>query len=438
MRIAQFTPGAGNDIYCENCLRDATLVRAFRKQGHEVLMIPLYLPLAIDKDEQVSNAPIFFGGINVYLQQQSSFFRKTPGWIDRIFDRQKLLEWVSRRTQMVNAQVLGQTTMSMLKGEDGRQVKELERLVGWLNAKENKPDIICLSNVLLAGMAGSLRGTIGVPVVCLLQDEDKFLDKLVPPYARQGWEILSECVHNIEAFVAVSNYYAGVMKKRLKLESNKLHVVYPGVPLDEYKPADTKPGIPTIGYLSQMSSDKGLDILVEAFVIIKRNEKLKNAKLCIAGEQGKEDKTFVDHIKRQLNSHGLLNDVEIISDFGRKEKIEFLQKLSVLSVPEKHPSAYGLYVIEALATGVPVVEPATELFTELLKQTGGGLLYKPNTAGKLAETIEKLLMDADYAERLGRQGRDAIIEKFNIEKTAEEIGRIFMKTVKNFSENNYA
>ena len=120
------------------------------------------------------------------------------------------------------------------------------------------------------------------------------------------------------------------------------------------------------------------------------------------------------------------------------EKIEFLQKLSVLSVPEKHPSAYGLYVIEALATGVPVVEPATELFTELLEQTGGGLLYKPNTAGKLAETIEKLLMDADYAERLGRQGRDAIVEKFNIEKTAEEIGRIFMKTVKNFSENNYA
>ncbi|MHC4396179.1 MAG: glycosyltransferase family 4 protein [Planctomycetota bacterium] len=438
MRIAQFTPGAGNDIYCENCLRDAAFVRTLRKLGYDVLMIPLYLPLPVDKDEQVSNAPIFFGGINVYLQQQSAFFRKTPSWIDRIFDRRKLLEWASHKSGMVNAQVLGQTTISMLKGENGRQVKELDRLVSWLNAKENKPDIVCLSNVLLAGMAGRIREATDVPIVCFLQDEDKFLDRLAPPYAQQGWEIISECVRDIDAFIAVSNYYADVMSKRLKLEANKLHTVYPGVSLERYRPAETKPKVATIGFLSQMSSDKGLDILVEAFVIIKKNEKLRNTKLCIAGEHGKEDRTFVKHIKQQLNRYGLLNDVEIMSNFGHKEKIEFLQKLSVLSVPEKHPTAYGLYIIEALATGVPVVEPATELYTELLEQTGGGLLYEPNSAGQLAETIEKLLMDADYAEKLGRQGREAVVEKFNIEKTAEEIGRIFMETVKNFSENNYA
>ncbi|MHC4639143.1 MAG: glycosyltransferase family 1 protein, partial [Planctomycetota bacterium] len=176
MRIAQFTPGAGDNIYCENCLRDAALVRAFRKLGHEVLMIPLYLPLRVDGTEQLSNAPIFFGGINVYLQQQSAIFRKTPRWIDRIFDMRKLLEWVSGRSGMVDAHVLGKTTISMLEGEDGRQVKELKRLVNWLSEKENKPDIVCLSNALLAGMAGRIKQKTGVPVVCMLQDEDQFLD----------------------------------------------------------------------------------------------------------------------------------------------------------------------------------------------------------------------------------------------------------------------
>jgi glycosyltransferase involved in cell wall biosynthesis len=438
MRIVQFTPGAGEDIYCENCLRDAVLVRTLRKLGYDVLMIPLYLPLPVDKDEQVSNAPIFFGGINVYLQQKSAFFRKTPGWIDRLFDRPKLLGWISRRSKMVKAQVLGQTTISMLQGQEGRQVKELERLVSWLKAKENKPDVVCLSNALLAGMAGRVRQTIGVPVVCFLQDEDKFLDKLAPPYAQQAWEVLCERARDIDAFIAVSNYYADVMRKRLELETNKLHVVYPGIAQEEYTPTVTKPKIPTIGYLSQMCSDKGLDILVEAFAIIKKNEKLKKARLCIAGEQGREDRAFIKHIRQQLTNCGLINDVEIISNLSHKEKIEFLQKLSVLSVPEKGQSAYALYILEALATGVPVVEPITDIFNELLRQTGGGLLYKPNKAGKLAETIEKLLLDADYAEKLGCQGRMAVVEKFNIEKTAEETARIFIEAVKNFGEENYA
>jgi len=438
MRIVQFSPCSGDDIYCENCLRDAVLVRKLRKLGHDVLMVPLYLPLSIDKEEQVSNAPIFFGGINVYLQQKTALFRKTPRWIDRLFDRPKLLGWISHSSKMVNAKVLGQTTISMLQGEDGRQVKELERLVEWLNAKENKPDVVCLSNALLAGMAGRLKQAIGVPVVCFLQDEDKFLDELVQPYAQEAWEILCDCARNIDSFIAASNHYADIMEKRLEIEANKLHVVYPGIAPEEYTPAAGKPSVPTVGFLSQMCSDKGLDVLVEAFSIIKKNEKLENARLCIAGEQGREDRAFIKKIRQQLSNSGIINDVEIISNLSQKEKIEFLQKLSVLSVPEKVQSAYALYILEALAAGVPVVEPGTDIFNELLGQTGGGLLYKPNKAGKLAETIEKLLLDADYAEKLGGEGRRAVVEKFNIDKTAEETARIFIEAVKNFGEKHYA
>ncbi len=225
MRIAQIVPGVGNTSTCTNCLRDAALVREFRRLGHEVLVVPLYLPFRPEGQKPAGRAPIFFGGINVYLQQRSVFFRKTPGWFDRIFDNQRLLEWCSRKFQMTNTKVLGQTTVSMLKGRDGYQVKELDRLVGWLNKKENRPDVVYLSNVLLAGLAKSLKQEIGVGIVCLLEGEEKFLDELAPPCNRQGWSVLAECVHGIDAFIATDGSYGDVMKKRLGIGQDKIHIV---------------------------------------------------------------------------------------------------------------------------------------------------------------------------------------------------------------------
>ena len=183
MRIVQITPSAGGSFYCENCLRDAALVRSMRKLGHDILMIPLYLPLPTDESNLAGKTPIFFGGINVYLQQKLLFFRRTPRWLDKLFDSPKLLKWVARKAGMTNAKDLGQMTISMLRGEKGRQIKELDRLIEWLQTQDNKPDVVCLSNVLLVGLAKRIKQRLGVPVVCLLQDEDGFLDGLSSPYS---------------------------------------------------------------------------------------------------------------------------------------------------------------------------------------------------------------------------------------------------------------
>lgn len=228
MKIAQIVPGVGGGKVCGNCLRDGALVRQFRRLGCEVVVVPLYLPFRPEGEVADELAPIFFGAINVYLQQKSALFRKTPRWLDRIFDNQKLLEWSSRRFQMVDAHVLGQTTVSMLKGRDGYQVKEVNRLISWLNKKENSPDVVCLSNALLAGLAGPIKEAIGVPIVCLLQDEDKFLDKLARPYSQQGWSILTECACRVDSFIAVGERYADVMKKKLEIGQDKMHVVCGG------------------------------------------------------------------------------------------------------------------------------------------------------------------------------------------------------------------
>lgn len=430
MKIIQITPGTGDTFYCDNCLRDAALVTAMRSIGHDVVMVPMYLPVSSDSNQALDNTPIFFGGINVYLQQKSKLFQKTPRWLDRLFDSPKLLAWLARKYKMTNARDLAETAISMMRGEHGRQAKELNRLIEWLDSQDNRPDIICLSNILLAGLSESFKKKLGVPIVCLLQDEDAFLDMMPSPYAEQLWDMLTERANNIDAFIAVSKYYAEVMQQRLKLSSDKVHVVYMGISLDGYEPPSDEPDVPTIGYLSRMCHDKGLDTLVDAFIKLKNNLNLKNAKLRIAGGRTSADTEFINSIQKKLSSAGFIDDVQFLSAFDRNTKIDFLQTLSLLSVPEKRPVAYALYLIEALAAGVPVAAPKSGVLPELLEITGGGVLYEPNSTDALVEAMQSLLLDPKHAQQLGKQGRDQVRKKFNVEQTATELMRIYKKITK--------
>jgi len=430
MKIILICPGSGDNFYCENCLRDAALAKALRRLGHDVLMVPLYLPLQADKVEPVSNAPLFFGGVNVYLQQKLSLFRRTPRWIDRWFDSRRLLEWAGRKAGMTNARDLGETTISMLEGEHGRQVKELDRFVDWLAAEPDKPDVVCLSNVLLAGMVRRIKERLDVPVACLLQDEDGFLDGLSPSYAERAWAVVRERARDIDALGAVSRYYADVIQERLKVEPARMYVVPMGIELDAYKPAEGGPATPTIGFLSRMCPDRGLERLVDAFILLKRNAKLESARLRICGGRSAADEPFISRMRDKLAAAGVRDDVEFLDAFDRDARIEFLRSLTVLSVPEVRPVAYGLYVLEALAMGVPVVEPAIGCFPETLAITGGGILYEPNAAGRLADALEPLLLDAQAARRLGADGRAGLRKAFDVTQTAGEMIRVFEQVVR--------
>jgi len=431
MKIVQICPGSGDNFYCENCLRDAALVKAMRKLGHDVLMVPLYLPLQTDKTEQLSNAPLFFGGVNVYLQQKLAFFRKTPRWIDRWFDSRRLLEWAGRKAGMTNARDLGEATISMLQGEHGRQVKELDRFVDWLQSEPEKPDVVCLSNVLLAGLVRRIKDRLGVKVVCLLQDEDDFLDGLASPYAEQAWQIVCERARDIDAFLSVSQYYADAMKTRLNVPADRVHVTHMGIEPEIYGPAETAPDVPTIGFLSRMCANRGLETLVDAFILLKQNAGLRNARLRISGGRNASDEPFIEQMRDKLEKAGVLADVDFVPAFDRDAKLEFLRSLSVLSVPELKPVAYGLYVLEALAMGVPVVEPAIGCFPETIEMTGGGALYEPNTAKRLAEVLEPLLSDPQATRKLGTEGRAGVFKTLDIARTAGETVRVYEQIVRN-------
>ena len=117
-------------------------------------------------------------------------------------------------------------------------------------------------------------------------------------------------------------------------------------------------------------------------------------------------------------------DFEYLGEIDRAEKFRFLGSLDALSVPVSYRAPKGLYALESMARGTPVVQPRLGIFPELIEATGGGLLHEPGDAADLAAKLEHLLDHPDEAQALGRKGREAVIERFHSRRTAEETARI--------------
>jgi len=424
MRIVQLTPGTGN-FYCGACMRDNALVSALRKLGHDAVLLPMYLPHFVDEESATGNAPLFFGGINVYLQQKLALFRRTPEWLDHWLDAPALLQRAAAYAGMTSARDLSELTLSMLLGENGRQGKEIEKVIAWLSLAENRPDVVSLSNGLLIGLAHRLKEALGVPVLCNLQGEDSFLDAL--PGSELCWQAIRKCTDDVASFVAPSRYYADVMQKRLGLAPERVEVVYNGINLEGYAPAVSgPPNPPVIGYLARMHPSKGLDVLVEAFIQLKTRGRINGLRLQVAGMQTEEDKVYVNRLRERLRAAGCAESAEFLPNLDRPAKQEFLRTLSVLSVPATYGESFGLYVVESLASGVPLLQPAHGAFPELIEATGGGILCKPGDPEALAVALEKALADPAALAAMGRCGMQAVRERF----TSETMARGFAEVCK--------
>lgn len=427
------TPGAGK-MYCGACLRDNALTAALRLLGHAVVMAPLYLPLTLDEEDQTAGTPIFFSGINVFLDQQLPLFRESPHWLHRILASPSLLRLASGAAARTRPEDLGELTLSMLRGEEGNQARELEDLIRWLYL--DKPQVVCLSNALLAGMARRIRAELRVPVICTLQGEDFFFDALAEPHRQAAWRLASERAADIDLFVAPSHYYGRFMAERLKIAPERMRVVANGINLSGYEaaaPAAGKTGPPMLGYFARQCREKGLDILIGAFVRLKKRDGLADLKLRVGGSCGPTDQVVVDDLRKVLAEHQVLGDVEFCPNLSRAGKLEFLRSLTVFSVPARHPEAFGLYVIEALASGVPVVQPDHGGFPELVAATGGGRLFDAGNEAALADAIEGLLRAPEQARAMGEAGRLAVLQRYSVETMAGKFAETCRDAVRNFN-----
>jgi glycosyltransferase involved in cell wall biosynthesis len=419
MRVVHLTAGTGS-FFCGTCLRDHALVKGLRRLGHDALMVPMYLPLVLDDSGRNESTPLFFGGINVYLQQKFAFFRHTPPWVDKLFDSPALLRQAGKRAGMTDPRELGEMTLSMIKGEDGYQVKELDKLIEWLS--EQKPAAVCLSNSLLIGLARRIRKELRGAIICSLQGEDAFLDSLPQPYRESCWQLVRERALDVDRFVAPSRYYSTLMQERLRLPADKMAVIYNGIDLEGFTAADAPPEFPTVGFLARMCREKGLDTLVEAFMELA--PRVPDARLKVGGTQTEADRAFVNDLQSRLARAGLASAAEFRPNLTHTEKQQFLRELTVLSVPTRSGEAFGLFVIEALASGVPVVQPDTGAFPELIELTGGGVLHAHADVSSLADALERLLLNPADAAQLGRSGRGTVAARFTSDAMAGNFDRL--------------
>ncbi len=431
-RIAYLTAGAAG-MYCGSCLHDNTLVAALRRQSIDATLIPTYTPIRTD-EEDVSANQVFFGGINVYLQQKFGFFRYLPRFLDRWLDRPGLIRWLARDATGPGPEALGQLTVSMLQGPQGHQAKEVERLVDWLET-DFRPQLIGLTNILIGGCIPTLKQRLKVPIVVTLQGDDVFLDYLPPRYREESIRWIRQVAEHVDGFLVYSQFYADYMRGYLGLENARFDIVPLGIQTADFqagiaeRPADRPP---TVGYFARLAPEKGLHTLVDAFIRLRSNwnETGPAPRLLMAGWLGKQHQAYADEQFQRLDRAGLEGEYRYWGSVDREQKLRFLQELDVFSVPTKFYEPKGLYVLEALAAGVPVVQPAHGIFPEILASTGGGRLFTPHDAGELARELQRLLQDREAAAALGREGRAAVLQKHNADAMARSTMELYRQFIR--------
>jgi glycosyltransferase involved in cell wall biosynthesis len=427
MKIAYIAAGAAG-MYCGACIHDNTLATALAQLGHDVPLIPTYTPTRTD-EANVSLPRVFFGGVNVFLQQKSALFRHTPWWLDRVFDSPALLRLASSLAGRTDPTELGALTVSMLRGEGGNQRKELRKLIAWLK-EEVRPQIVCLTNALLVGMAREIKRELRVPVVCGLPGEDLFLDGLPEPSRSEARALLRERCGDADAFIAMSRYYAGFMAEFLGVARERIHVVRPGLNLEgfgEMRSAEcgarNEPVV--IGYFARIAPEKGLHLLCEAYRLLRQMPGVGPTRLRAGGYLGEAGRAYLEKIRRDIAAWGLADQFDYIGEPDRAGKIGFLRSLDVFSTPTTFREPKGLPVLEALACGVPFVAPAHGVFPELAETTGGGVLVKPDDPQSLSEGLARLVADARLRNEMGRRGGEMVRREFTAEQMAEETLGIF-------------
>lgn len=426
MKIIHIVPGFGGTFYCGNCLRDSALVASLRKEGHDASILPVYLPLVMNGEEVPDGPPVFYGAVSIYVRQMIPAMRHMPKWLHRLLNAKPVLRFAVKKSGSTRAHGLEGLTESMLLGEEGYQREDLAEITQYLK-NIAKPDIVHFSNALLLGMAGMIRREVGAPVVCSLQDEDVWIDAMEPSFRKKMWELMASRANGTDALIAVSDWFATEMKQKMQLREGLVHTIPIGIQTNQYRIHEPSLHNRTIGYLSRLCDENGLGVLVDAFLLLKKESGFEDVRLRLTGGKTHDDHSFIRKQLKKIREAGLSEMVEFHDNFGMPSLQDFFAGLTVLSVPVLKGEAFGMYQLEAMASGIPVVQPALGAFPEIVGKTGGGLIYQPNTPEALSKAIACLLNDPVKLLALSKAGREGVEEHFDAPLVSHKLMTLYQQ-----------
>ncbi|HPC98943.1 MAG TPA: glycosyltransferase family 4 protein [Bacteroidales bacterium] len=424
MKVVFLITGSGGSFYCSNCYRDMLFFRAVKKYGRiEAEAVPLYLPPEKIYVESGFGTNVYFGAVSLFLREKVPALHNMPVFLEKIFDSPPLLKIAAMSAGSTRSSGLEEMTINMIDSSSRIHERELERLA--LHLKDIKADIVHLSNSLIIGLAKQLKEIIDIKVVCSLQNEDDWINDMAEPYQSKAWELIGKESANVDVFVSPGTYFTDFITRKTGISRDKILIVPAGIEVPQAIIPEKKQDSMAVGFFSRVSQHNGFDKMVDAFLILKKEKEFKNLKLHVCGGYTGDDKPFIKQQISKINKRGLRESVRFFHEFHGNTKEDFLNSADLISVPVRKPDGYGLYILEANAHAVPVVQPATGAFPEILSVTEGGVIYEPDTVEKLAESISMLLQDSTGRKALGIKGRKNVNEKLNIERMSEGLLRAY-------------
>lgn len=401
-------------MFCGSCMHDNTWARALMQAGHEVSLIPTYTPIRVDEHNESSDR-VFMGGINVYLNHKSRVWRHLPRGMKSWLDHPRVIRMLTRRAVSNDASELGDLAISMLSGEHGPHRQAIEELDRYIS-EHLKPDVVVFSNALLAGAVKQLKQRFNGPILCVLQGDDVFLDGLADRYRTRVTDMVSECAQDFDGFLTHSRFYRDYMAKYLRLEQDKFSVLPLGIDFAGHVglPESRSTGPLTVGYFARIAPEKGLHHLIDGFVELRKQ--IPDAQLKIGGFLGKQYKPYLEQCFTAAKGHQSAISY-VGSPATHEEKVAFLNSIDVLSVPTEFLEPKGLYVLEALANGIPVVQPRHGAFPEIIEATQGGLLVTARDAHALADGLQQMI-DVPSRLKFAQDGWNNVRSRYSLEEMA--------------------
>jgi glycosyltransferase involved in cell wall biosynthesis len=412
MKVIHLVPGTGH-FYCGSCLRDQAWIREMRRQGHEIIVYPLYLPLISDVDEKTEGLQVNAMEVN-FRSKWQNMPNGLSWFIRKVFANQGVLKLISQFTGRTSARVVGEMTLDALVGKEGKQWGVWNELLNQIS-KHDGVDVISLSNSLLSGLIPSLKMLFPeAKIVVSLQGEDAFVDAFDIELRARVWQQLQKNAVNADLLIAPSEYYAERMKKKGVV--GNIRVLANGV--EEYQKKIIKfKEFYRLGFLSRWIEVKGLERVVDAFIKIAAD--FPNWQLSIAGSTQGLNRTFIDRQYQKIKVAGLEDRVEWLENISAEEKWAWYQQLDLFTMPAAEGEAFGLPVVEALMAGVPVIQPRHSSFIQMIEDTGGGVLYDANDEGGYENGLRLIMHDENQRKLYQQQAQLNTKKLYGVKKMAE-------------------
>jgi glycosyltransferase involved in cell wall biosynthesis len=376
----------------------------------------MYLPVNEAGGNEGDAVPVMFGAVRLYLIDKFPFLKRVPDKLLGALDNSAILDLAASFAASTRAGGHEEMTIGMIKGESGPFADEFDKLSEWL--LKQKPDLIFLPNAFLLGIASAVKAKSNIPVICMLQDEHVWVDASSPEYRDKTWDIILEKCAKADMLCTHSLWYKEKFCSLTDVCAERIKVIPFGVDPAKYTLSYGSNRQTSIGYISRLCGVLGMGVLADAYCQLLKNKKCGKPVLEFCGGYTNDDLAVIKESRKKVASFG--GEMRIHKNFSLDHRTAFLSSLSILSVPVRESIAFGGFITEAMASGVPVVQPDDGGFTEVVSETGCGVLYSPNTPEALAAALEEVLSDTDKLKLMAQAGRDAVLRKYNNVNMAQE------------------